>query len=314
VLWPLAHFPCADREALYKKAKAIDWLRYLTVDKTFAIDANVSHPNLRNSLFAALVVKDAICDQMRERKGKRPSINTSSPDVQLHLFIQNGYATISFDTSGDPLYKRGWRKQTVEAPLQESLAAALLSLAGFEQELSDPFCGSGTVLIEAAMMASKTPAGYFRKSWGMFQMPEFSEREWNEIKKHADSQRIPLEKGKIIGADKDPVACQITLEHLKQTGFDQSIQIDTKDIRSYFPSILPSFILSNPPYGKRLMASLDLYRSFGQFLQKRCAPSIRAYILSSDENLIAEMGLSIAERWPLQNGGIPVSLYSLKLK
>jgi putative N6-adenine-specific DNA methylase len=314
VLWPLAQFPCIDRHALYQGARKIKWFDYLTINKTFAIDANVSHPNLRNSLFAALVLKDAICDTFREKTTLRPSVNVHSPDVQLNLFIQNGKATINFDTSGMPLFKRGWRKESGTASLQESLAAAILAIAEYQKKdvLCDPFCGSGTFLIEAAMIATHTPAGFFRKSWGFFQHPDFSAQEWNNVKNAADGQRAPLEKGKIFGADKDPKVIEQCVANLINTDFSEVIEISCKDIKSHFPSLRPSLIVSNPPYGKRLNANADIYRSLGVFVKSRCSSPLRSYILAKEENLASAMGIEISNKIDLSNGGLNTALYMCK--
>jgi putative N6-adenine-specific DNA methylase len=313
VLWPLAHFPCRDREDLYAQAKKIRWNNFLTAKKTFSIDANVHHPALRNSLFAALVVKDAICDQLRERSGERPSIDLKNPDIQLNLFINQGFATISFDTSGAPLYKRGYREYTAIAPLQESIAAAILILGNYSTDeiFCDPFCGSGTILIEAAMQATHTPAGFFRNQWGFFQAPLFSETAWQEVKRAFDDKRIYLEKGKIIGSDKDIQAAEMTRAHIKACGFAEQIEVSHKDIRSYFPTLKPTLIVTNPPYGKRLKANEEIYRMLGTFIKERCAPAVKAYALCPTEGLIRETDLKVQDSFPITSGGLDVSLFSL---
>ena len=164
----LPNSPVLTRESFYNEVRKIPWLDYLDETKTFAIDANITHPQIRHSLYGAQLVKDAICDVIREKKGVRPSVDVKNPDVQLNIFIQNKRATLSFDTSGMPLYKRGWKESSGEASLPETLAAAILMRAGYSEReiLCDPFCGAGTFLIEAACMATQTPAGYFRKKWG----------------------------------------------------------------------------------------------------------------------------------------------------
>ena len=185
VIYPLDHFKVWDDKTLYKGALKIDWSLYLKVDDTFAIDYSVDHPSFRNSLYAAQVLKDAICDHFREKEGKRPSVDVANPKVQFHLFIREGWATISLDTSGAPLHKRGYRTEGGDAPLQETLASALLKIAKYNKEeiVFDPCMGSGTFLIEAALMATNTPPGYLRKKWGFFGHPEFSEEKWLQVKK-----------------------------------------------------------------------------------------------------------------------------------
>ena len=188
VFLPLTAFQCRDAKDLYKAASKINWTDYISSEKTFAIDANVSHPRLRNSLFAAQVVKDAICDHFRDKTGERPSVDVKNPDVQLNLFIHNESCVISFDTSGHSLHKRGYREETVEAPLQETMGAALLKLANYQgnEIFYDPCCGSGTLLIEAALIASKTPPGFLRRQWGFFHLPDYNESTWLQYKMEAD--------------------------------------------------------------------------------------------------------------------------------
>ncbi len=316
VLWPFAQFPCHSREDLYHGAYRISWPDLFSVDETFAIDANVTSDTLRHSLFAAQVMKDAICDRFRKECQNRPSVQVDNPDMQFNLFIHNGLATISFDTSGAPLFKRGWRKQTVEAPLQESVAAALVDLAQFSPDeiLCDPFCGSGTLLIEAAFMLTHTPAGYQREAWGFFKHPDFSEKEWAAVKAEADQAIIPLPKGKIFGADKDPRAVELCLHNLQNAGFADAISVICKDIRSYFPTTSPTLILSNPPFGKRLKSSSELFQALGHFLKTRCTNSSRASILCPDEALIKSAELPITGRVPVTAGGLNLFLFHLAAK
>jgi putative N6-adenine-specific DNA methylase len=314
VLWPLLQFPCPNRDALYSHAKKISWGQFLKLNQTFSIDANVSsHPNLKHSLFAALVVKDALCDVFREKCGERPNVDNKLPDVQFNLFIHKGIATISFDTSGDPLHKRGYKEGNTIAPLQESLAAAILLKAGYHKDevLCDPFCGSGTFLIEAAMMATHTPAGFFRKKWGFFHLPDFSEEEWAAIKKEADLKKIPLEKGKIFGADKDGQSLNICAENLASTGFDEDIDLKKQDISLFQPKQTPTLLVTNPPYGKRLQSFVSTYQLLGDFLRKKQNAGIKSFILAPGKSSIQAIGLPTRSVLSLSNGGLDVDLYGI---
>lgn len=308
VLWPIHHFRCADQYALYDGARAIDWTEILNLEKTFAIDANVKHPKLRNSLHAALVVKDALCDSLRDALGERPSVETKNPDVQLNLFIFNGFATISLDTSGAPLYKRGWREDTGDAPLQEALAATILAIANYSSDelLCDPFCGSGTFLMEAAMMATQTPAGFFRNTWGFTHHPRFSQAEFDAVREEANQKRIPMPEGRLFGADKDPECVEMCKKHLAKLGcIDADIQ--RKGIGSYKPFPSPTLLVTNPPYGKRLHTSLEYFRALGTLSDQ----SKRTYVLAPDRSFIKPMERPIQEEIPLMNGGMKVSLFRL---
>jgi putative N6-adenine-specific DNA methylase len=271
VLWPLCSFECPHKEALYHGVQTIEWKDYLDPQRTFAIDANVTpHPSIKNSHFAALIVKDAICDAQRHAfHGQRSSVDLSNPDLQLNLFLHKGKATLYLDTSGQPLFKRGYRTRTAEAPLQESLAAAILRYCKYNPDtdiLADPFVGSGTFLIEAAMLATRTPAGFFRKRWGFMAMPEFSLTSWQTIKELLDSKRSPLEKDKLFGADADPSAVELCRIHLDKAGFG-IVDVITRSVEKFRPKKPPTLIVTNPPYGRRLEQSSHLFEQFKQFLE-----------------------------------------------
>ncbi len=309
VLWPIHRFRCPDKEALYRGAREIDWTEILDLNKTFALDANVVHPNLRNSLFAALVVKDAICDSLTDVFGARPNVETKNPDVQLNLYIFGGYATLSLDTSGAPLYKRGWREETGDAPLQEALASTILFLTNYSSDeiLCDPFCGSGTFLMEAAMMATHTPAGFFRNTWGFMHHPRFSAEEFAAIKETADAQRVPLSEGKLFGADKDPESVAMCKKHLAKLGCAEAADIQRKGIGSYNPFPAPTLLITNPPYGKRLHTSLEYFRALGAMAGK-CK---RSFVLAPDKSFIKATERPVKTEYPLLNGGLKVSLFHI---
>lgn len=309
VLLPLAQFRCYDKNALYAEVKKINWQRFLPKGKTFAIDANVHHRQLRNSLFAAQVMKDAICDQMREATGRRPDVDVKNPDLQLNLFIQKENAILSFDTSGQPLYKRGYRQDSGEAPLQESLAAALLSLAGFkgDEKLLDPCCGSGTLLIEAAMIASKTPPGYLRKVWGFAAHPEFSQAEWLQVKNSADEQRAELAEASFQGCEIDPEIARICRANLRAAGFHRVVEIFRVDFSNYDPSPQPNFLIANPPHGNRLdnvESLVPLYRRLGDFIKGKMAKPGRAFVFAGNLELSKEVGLAPKRRHVIDNSGV----------
>lgn len=313
VLCPLVSFSCRNRSDIYNAAREIPWHQFFKSDQTFAIDANVTHPNLRNSLFAAQVMKDGICDHLREKLGSRPSVDVKNPDIQLNLFIHYNKASISFDTSGAPLFKRGWRSASTTTSIQENLAAALLIQAGFNENtiLCDPFCGSGTFLIEAAMIATKTPAGYFRSKWGFFHLPQFNASEWEAFKQNYDAQRIPLEKGKILGADKDLSTLQTCKNHIRKVGCTDLISVQHADIIRYSPGCSPTLILTDPPYGKRLETSQTIFKELGGFVQKNKTPSTKVFILAPDARYLEATGFHVYQSFPFSHGGLDVSAFQL---
>jgi putative N6-adenine-specific DNA methylase len=301
VLLPLLSFRCRDREDLIEQAGRLDWLAYVPEGKTFAIDAQVRHPNgahpaFRHTLFAAQVVKDAICDQYRLRTGERPSVQTRDPDVQLHLRIDGDHAQISLDTSGAPLFHRGYRTQGGAAPLQESLAAAVLKLAGYDgtQDLLDPFCGSGTLLTEAALIAAKIPPGRFRSRWGFEMMPEHDEERFQAVKQSLDAEQQVMTH-RLMGCDISSQAVQLTREHLARVG--ACAQISCCDCVRYEPSIAPNLVVTNPPYGERL-ALVPL----AHLLTYNCP----VFLLSMKEQ---PLPVPAKKSFPLANGGLSTWLH-----
>jgi putative N6-adenine-specific DNA methylase len=302
VLLPLLHFRCRDREELLQEAGHLDWLCYIPEGKTFAIDAQVrhpsgKHPNFRHTLFAAQVLKDAICDQYRLRVGERPTVQTRDPDVQLHLRIDGDYAQISIDTSGAPLFQRGYRTQGGIAPLQESLASAILIMAGYDgsQDLFDPFCGSGTILTEAAMISQKIPPGRFRSRWGFELLPDHDQERFLAIKSSLDAEQQP-QRARLEGCDISPQAVVLSREHLLRVG--GAATISCSDCVRYRPLLSPQLIVTNPPYGERLaVVPLAHLMTF----------SCPSYLLSTKEQ---PLPVPARKSFPLTNGGLSTWLHA----
>lgn len=318
VLLPLKDFRCFNQNDLYKAAYEIDWSQYIAPGKTLAIDANVNHRKLKNSLYAAQVVKDAICDRLRKERGIRPTVDTKEPDVQLNLFIHQDQAILSFDTSGKPLHKRGYRVETVEAPLQETLAAAVLRIAKYdgEETLYDPCCGSGTFLIEAALIATKTAPGYLRTQWGFCQLPEFSQEGWLKVKAQIDAERTPLRHGKIHGSDKSRNAVRAAKLNLRAAGFLQVVDVREADFRDVVPSAIPNLVVVNPPYGRRLEDEdvlVRLYRALGDFMKQKTVKPARGFVFTGSLNLAKEVGLAPKRRYVMNNSGIESRLLEFEL-
>ncbi|MCB1114536.1 MAG: 50S rRNA methyltransferase [Chlamydiia bacterium] len=304
VLLPIANFKVWDKKTLYKGAAKVDWSQYLDVKKTFSIDFSVSHKAFKNTLFAAQVVKDALCDHFREKTGVRPNVKTSNPQVQFHLFIYNDWATISLDTSGAPLHKRGYRMEGGEAPLQENLAAALLTMAGYHKDevLLDPCMGSGTFLVEAAMIATNTPPGYLREHWGFFSHPDFNQETWEAFKAQEDEKILPLAPKKLFGIDKNKAQVQKAMANTRLAGLHKGVAISEGDFRDFKPPVKPTMLIANPPYGKRLDEGdyLDrLYNELGDFYKAQ-APA-KGFILMPPDRSI---GLKPTKRNVVFNGGI----------
>ena len=318
VLMPLLNFKCFDKNTLYNKGLSIKWENYIKKDHSFSIDANVRHYSLRNSLFAAQVLKDAICDRLRDRYGFRPNVDLKNPDIQINLFIDNEEAVISFDTSGQPLYKRGYRLYTGEAPLQETLAAALLKIANYNAGdiTIDPCCGSGTLLIEAALVATNTPPGYMRTSWGFLLHPDFNKELWLQIKDEADSKKQSLNPGFLWGLEKESEVANFCKANIERAGFKNLINIECQDFNSHTPSAKYNLLISNPPHGKRLGNEGDLvplYRSLGDFMKNKISKPGRGFLFTTSKFLGKEVGLKAKRRHVISSSGLDARLLEFEI-
>ncbi|RJQ85403.1 MAG: class I SAM-dependent RNA methyltransferase [Desulfobacteraceae bacterium] len=317
VLAPLLSFRCRDRDDLYRAANAVDWPAMFAVDQTFAIFANVSaHPTLTHSKFAALCMKDAVADAFRSRFGRRPDVERENPDVWLNLYIEKENATISLDTSGGSLHRRGYRRETVEAPLQETLAAAIIALSGWQGDrpLVDPMCGSGTLLCEALMHMSAIPAGYLRPRFGFQALPDFDAGQWARVKQAADLRIRPLPAGLITGSDIDPIAVRAAHSNCRMLPGGEAIAVQ-KSALNDLPGLENQVIVCNPPYGLRLNTEGSLeefYKGLGDFLKRRCKGS-EAYIYFGNREMLKHIGLRPAWKKPLRNAGLDGRLAKFEL-
>ena len=318
VLAPLITFDCHSAKYLHLTAMKIDWTQFIDSNQTFAVNAVSSNtPSLKHSQFAALTVKDAVCDLFRNKGLERPSVDTQTPDLGIHLFVRNNRATISIDTSGGSLHKRGYRKQSVDAPMAETLAAAIIQLTEWDGErpLIDPMCGSGTLLCEAAMMTCRIPAGYLREKWGFERLPGYSAKLWREVKTEANAQRRPLPDGLIQGSDLNPDAVRAARANLDQLpGVKGRYQCLNKNVFD-FPGFENAIIVVNPPYGVRLgnrEKAEKLMKDFGDFLKQRCT-GCTALIYTGDRKLLKKVGLKPEWKKDLNNGGLEGVLGKLEL-
>lgn len=286
----------------------MDWRDFLRPNGSFAIVANVSETEtINNSHYAALRLKDAICDYFRARTGIRPDIDKKSPDVIFHLHIRKERATISVDTSGGSLHRRGYRTKGVVAPMQETLVAAILAISEWDLEtpLVDPMCGSGTILSEALMLSCGIPAGYLRKKFGLFKLPNFDKKLWETERQKAIKKIQVPEEGLIMGSDICNTTVAAAKENLANLPGGDQIPIFRKDFRKLEINE-ESIIVCNPPYGIRLGKEEEMksfYKEFGDFLKNQCKGST-AYIYFGNRELIGSLGLKTDWKRPLMNGGL----------
>ena len=308
VLAPLMSFRCQDRNDLYRAARAIDWRVLFSVDDTFGIQANVTgNPNLTHSKFAAQCLKDGVVDGFRDRVGRRPDVDRLTPHVWLNLYLERDQATVSLDTSAGSLHKRGYRRATVEAPMQETLAAAMVALSGWsgDRPLYDPMCGSGTLLCEAWMAGSRIPAGFLRADHGLCRMPDFDAAVWARVKTEADSRIELLPEGLVAGSDSDEEAVRAARTNTRLLPGGAAIAVARCDYGA-LESLENRIILCNPPYGIRMPLQGDagaFYKQLGDFLKQRCTGS-DAYIYFGDREMIKKIGLKPAWKKPLRNAGL----------
>jgi putative N6-adenine-specific DNA methylase len=311
VICPLIRFQAHSPEYLYKRVGAINWDSIFTPGDTFAVFATVANSTIRHSQYAALTVKDAVVDQFRERRGERPNVETTTPDLWINLYLHANWATISLDLSGGSMHRRGYRVESIEAPMQETVAAVLVAMTEWngEKPFVDPMCGSGTILCEALM-----PAAYLRPKQSVRFMPGFDARAWKNMKQAADDAIRELPEGLIRGSDAANVAVRAARANLARLPGGRRVRVEEKRFQD-MDGIHGADIVTNPPYGLRIGRSdamPDFVRGFGDFLKQRCTGST-AYVYFGDRELIKSVGLRPAFKRPLANGGLDGRLVKLEM-
>lgn len=307
VLEELGRMRIRGPDELYTLASRIHWRRHLRTDQTFAVFASVSGPRVRNSMYAALKIKDALVDQLRQEQGERPSVDRDDPDLPLKLAVRGEVATLSRDLAGGSLHRRGWRPVTVEAPLNEALAAGLLQLTGWDRRspLCDPMCGSATLLIEAAHLAGDRAPG-LRRDVALTRWIDADLPLWRRLVAEAQER---WEAGRasippLMGNDRDPATIAVARDSLVRAEVEHAITLSTGPIADYRPPTPPPTVVVNPPYGVRLDPA-DLEQSWadlGRFLKGLGGGT--AWILSADPELSRQLRLRASQKIPIVNGGI----------
>lgn len=316
ILAPLVSFECQDKDDLYKAARKIRWEEFLTLKDTFSIVANVSESDITHSNFAGLRVKDALADYFRDRTNKRPNVNSKDPDIIINLHIHRNLATLTIDASGGPMHKRGYREESVSAPMQETVAAAIINLSEWDgkRPLYDPMCGSGTLLCEALMRYCRIPAQIFRTRFGFERLPDFDVALWEKIKKDSRDNFKELKKGMISGSDVSEHSVNAVKTNIMGLHFGSEITIEQKDFKD-IESLANSVIITNPPYGIRMGKDLNLnkfYENFGLFLKNKCSKST-AYVYFGEPKYIKKVPLSPSWKRPLKIGGLDGKLVKYEM-
>lgn len=309
VLKPIRHFRARSAEEVYQEVKHVDWSQYILPGKTFSVDSVVYSEEFTNSRFVTYKVKDAIVDQFRERTGQRPNISVSNPDIRLHIHIAEDQATLCLDSSGESLHRRGYRQDTVAAPLNEVLAAGIILQTGWRGECDfiDPMCGSGTLLIEAALIARNISPGVFRKEFAFEKWPDFDQELFDTIY-NDDSHERPFEHH-IYGYDIDQKTVNTALLNVRAAGFSQMISVECQDFKNFTQPQERSVMVTNPPYGERISTPnlLATYRMIGDRL-KHAFVGNEAWVLSYREECFNQIGLKPSLKTPLYNGSLECEL------
>ena len=310
IIKPIYSFTAENADEVYEKVKNFGWEDYLDNSKTFAIDAVVNSERFRHSQYLSYKVKDAIADRFRERTGQRPSVRLNNPDLRINVHVSNVEVTLSLDSSGEPLFKRGYRTGQTEAPINEVLAAGILLLAGWDgqQDLIDPMCGSGTFLVEAALIAKNIMPGIYRDSFAFEKWADFDadllQRLYDD-----DSQEREFTH-KIYGSDILKQAIAITDDNVKSAGVTDCVVTKVTPFEELELPSNDAVIVSNPPYGIRLKdgETSTLYERFGDKLKKECTGMSAWIITPPNPDTTQSIGLAPSKRFALDNGGIACEL------
>jgi len=316
ILWRVGQGRYASEDDIYQAVLRLDWTQWFKVDMNFMVKVTGVKCPLKSLEFVTLRIKDAVCDRFRQSLNRRPDINTREPDVRVHAYLTADQYQIYLDTSGAALYQRGFRRSSVEAPLRENLAAGILKLTGWQPgtPLLDPMCGSGTFLLEAAMMALDIAPGSRRK-FAFEKLNNFDQSAWQVIKQQAEKKAKTVTFQKIYGGDADLRAVRVSKTNLQEAGLLEAVQLAHKDFADVVAPAEAGILVANPPYGVRIgedEALAELYPQMGETLKRKFA-GWTAYFLTSDMRLPKLMRLTPSKRTPLFNGPLECRLFEIKL-
>jgi len=305
ILKPILTFDASNPDEVYDQIKKINWDEYMTVDSTFAIDSTIFSEEFRHSKFVAYRVKDAIADWFMEKYEKRPSVRLDGPQIMINIHIAERKCTLSLDSSGESLHKRGYRVAQTEAPLNEALAAGMLLMADWhgQSNFVDPMCGSGTLLIEAALIALNIPPGIYRSSFAFEKWNDFDEELFDTLY-NDDSYERPF-NFKIYGSDNSPRAIKIAEQNIKSTGLSKYIELQVTPVQKLEAPAPNCMVVTNPPYGERITSDdiYGLYAALGTTVKHKFAGST-VWVISSHEECLDKIGLKPTERIRLLNGSL----------
>jgi putative N6-adenine-specific DNA methylase len=313
ILWKVGDFAYRNEQDLYDAAKAVDWTRHFAVQKTIRVNVTAQKSPLKSLEFATLKVKDAVCDRFRDKLGSRPDVDRSAPDVRVHAFLEEAKGIFYLDTSGEALFKRGWRMDIAEAPLRENLAAGIIMLTGwkFDQPLLDPMCGGGTLLSEAAAMARGRAPGA-KRSFGFEKLSAYDAKLWERIRNENPGTGI---EPRLYGSDSDPEALKTARRNLAAAGVERWVKLEQSDVLERTAPAEAGVMVANPPYGERIGSAEELGRFYpllGNSLKKKFA-GWNCFFFTADQRMAKLIRLQPSRRTPLWNGAIECRLYEFRI-
>jgi len=307
VLKPLGSFPAANEQELYEGIKKFNWHQYMEPDETLAVDAVVNKSVLTHSLYVAQKTKDGIVDQFRNRTGIRPNIDLRNPALRIHIHLAGDIASVSLDSSGESLHKRGYRKMQGDAPLNETLASGMVLLSNWDAQspLLDIMCGSATILIEAGWIARNIAPGLLRPQFGFERWKDFDEDIWEGLRNEAIRMQKPALSFRLTGLERERQVFEAAQENVKLAGLSNDIDLHCMSFQDYSPPVLPSMIITNPPYGLRITTEdlFELYTDLGSVFKKKY-PGVSAWVLTANKEASHKIGLRPSRKIPLFNGAI----------
>jgi len=317
VLFQLASFPVDNTTDLYKRLSNTRWESFIPEDGYVCVTASVANVNIKDPRYAALKCKDAIVDRIREKRGRRPDAGPERNRSVVHLYWNDGWCIVYLDTSGEPLSRRGYRKIPLRAPMQETLAAAVVLATGWKggSTYINPMCGSGTLAIEAALIGLNRAPGLLRKNYGFMHIIGFQEAVWQKLREKARKDEKKILAGRIIATDLDPSAIATSRKNAKVAGVEHAIEFSACNFSDTPIPTGKGVVVLNPEYGERMGERTELmatYKSIGDFLKQRCQ-GYTGFVFTGSPGLAKKVGLKAKQSWQLFNSNIECSLYEYDL-
>jgi putative N6-adenine-specific DNA methylase len=316
ILWRVAEFDYRSEDDVYAAARAVDWFSLFDVNRTLRVNVTAQNSPLKSLEFVTLRVKDAVCDRFRDDVGRRPSVERADPDVRVHAFLEKARGALYLDTSGEPLFKRGWRADIVEAPLRENLAAGIVMLTGwqFDEPLLDPMCGGATLLVEAAAMARGRAPG-LKRSFGFQKLDAFNATLWKALREEAAQPAAKAPRLQLHGSDADARALNAARRNLAAAGVERWVTLEASDVLERAAPAQAGVMVANPPYGERIGEAEELarfYPKLGDALKRNFA-GWNCFFFTADRRMEKLIRLQAARRTPLYNGALECRLFEFRI-